>query len=190
MGQEQKRFAQSHQEYLESCRNVHGIELEVLKLQEEISKLEEKTAKLQRKSAVKQGELEAEKAAWTKNALEKQIVKHKVKQEVYKKSMGAAIDARESARAERQRKIDFLRAEGKRLEGEREWVLQQQEQVESYMSHIITKEEEEDRKIEDLGENVRIEIQKVRPSIFLVDNTSLFGSNLRGSPFHLSHAFL
>ena len=162
---EQARTTKVHQEFLKSNRNAYGIELEYLKLQEEMSDCQQKTVKLIEEKEQLEERLETEQASWQTNVLESLLVKHKTKQELYKKSLQAAISARENANAERERKLDQLKQEAKRFEAEHDWVLQQQQQVDFYIDRMSLKEEEENQKVEELAEQVRSSLQKVHSDV-------------------------
>lgn len=160
--EEQARTNKIHQGYLKSYRSAYGIELEYLKLQGEMKDCQRDTAKLNEETEQLDDQLEAEHASWQTNVVENLLAKHKTKQELYKKSLQAAISVRENANAERERKLELLRQEAHRFETERDWVIQQQQQVDSYVDRMSFKEEEQNLKVEELAEQVRSSLQKVR----------------------------
>lgn len=149
-----------HQGYLESLIQLHSVELECGMAQQSIADYTKKTSKVKQQTKEILQELQLDQKTW-EDTIQKQIVQHSVRQELYQKHLQNAIQASRNTTARRKEMVTQIGQWTEQYDCDRKATIEEQQHLQEEISRMTQVEEETNKQVESLASQVRLALAKV-----------------------------
>mmetsp|Transcript_1523 Transcript_1523/g.2044 ORF Transcript_1523/g.2044 Transcript_1523/m.2044 type:complete len:271 (+) Transcript_1523:109-921(+) len=152
--------------YLTAVRTRHGLELDVLRLQDECNELTQSTNIAREQVDEISNTTEEIKERWNK-AITNSYAPHGIRKELYKRRIEGRVRRRQEKRRKRERKLDNLALKAHSYAEEAESMHREREKLREEIREMDEREEREDEEIAALDMQIKSTLAKVELSITL-----------------------